>query len=239
MRCQQCGFQNREDATRCAQCGKDLGSAPMSDAKPETSTKAILALVFAILGLTCFSLLTAVPAVILGALALSDCKSRPGVKGKGMALTGIILGSLNIIGSIIFAAVVLTHLIPNLEEAQTRAKAAEVKGQLRMHATALECYCVDHNEYPPKLELLTTPVSYLSILSDDPYKQEKAPFDYLCDNTGWVLRSVGPDGSREADLAEVIESLGDDTTYQGWLYDPTNGIDSNGDLLRTGPYIAK
>ncbi len=66
-------------------------------------------------------------------------------------------------------AILAAIAVPNLLEAQTRAKAARVKADLRTVATALEAYRVDYNNYPfndglfnvlPKE--ITTPVSYIS-----------------------------------------------------------------------------
>ncbi len=60
---------------------------------PETSALAIWSLICGPLSLFC-SLLTAIPAVILGHMALSEISRKPHLKGAGMALTGLIFGYL-------------------------------------------------------------------------------------------------------------------------------------------------
>lgn len=53
--------------------------------------------------------------------------------------------------------------VPNLLEAQIRSKVSRTKSDLRTAATALEAYAVDHNAFPPNMQLipLSTPVAYL------------------------------------------------------------------------------
>jgi type II secretion system protein G len=77
--------------------------------------------------------------------------------------------------------------LPNFLEAQTRARVARVRADLRTLITGLEIYRTDFNRYPPasgvgiyaapifsnpvhqRLIPLTTPISYLSSLPPDPY----------------------------------------------------------------------
>ena len=65
---------------------------------------AVWALVCGILSLFCG--FGTIPGIILGHLALSELKRNPGLTGRGMALTGLIMSyvmlALNIIGGIIF-----------------------------------------------------------------------------------------------------------------------------------------
>ena len=69
---------------------------PMMMTTPGTSGKAIAAL---ILGLCVFlvGLFAGIPAVILGHMALTEINTSGGLKGgKGMAITGLVLGYLSI-----------------------------------------------------------------------------------------------------------------------------------------------
>jgi general secretion pathway protein G len=133
--------------------------------------------------------------------------------------------------------------VPNFLEAQTRAKVSRVKADMASMTTALEVYAVDNNKYPyrrhpdwdsdkaPKVPLydkkaeemsvITTPISYMSILPEDVFDTTSKPplniIDYFdpeqtdnwarkCqpyDQDGvsladlkhlWLLLSVGPDG---------------------------------------------
>jgi hypothetical protein len=77
---------------QCAQCGKQftLGSQPVL--APQTSGKAVTSLV---LGLAPVPVLTGIPAIIVGIWALIDIRRQAGLlKGSGMAICGIIFGSL-------------------------------------------------------------------------------------------------------------------------------------------------
>jgi hypothetical protein len=77
---------------QCASCGKQftLGSQPVLE--PTTSGKAVTSLV---LGLIPVPLITGIPAVIVGIWALIDIRRQAGLlKGSGMAICGIIFGSI-------------------------------------------------------------------------------------------------------------------------------------------------
>lgn len=76
--------------------------------------------------------------------------------------------------------------IPNFLNAQTRAKVARAKADMRSISTALEAYTVDYNKYPtdginyPRLldelkipNVLTTPVGYITNVSiPDPFRND-------------------------------------------------------------------
>ena len=85
--------------------------------------------------------------------------------------------------------------IPNFLEAQTRAKVARAKSEIRNLAVALETYYIDNNSYPPQVEgiaadgtldtaeaaysmgyvswKLTTPVAHQSSIPNDPFGPKK------------------------------------------------------------------
>jgi len=93
MYCPKCGTENPDDAQVCRSCSWVLTSisttAPAQDAK--TSGLAIASLVLAILSpFTC--LLTGLPAIILGIVALVKIEKSAGrLKGKGLAISGIVV----------------------------------------------------------------------------------------------------------------------------------------------------
>jgi hypothetical protein len=65
--------------------------------KPPASTASVIALVCGVL--MCLGPLTGIPAIIAGIIARRAMKSDPAnVGGGGMAITGIVLGSLNLLG---------------------------------------------------------------------------------------------------------------------------------------------
>jgi type II secretion system protein G len=61
-------------------------------------------------------------------------------------------------------AILAAVAVPNMLEAQVRAKVSRTRTDLRTAATALEAYYVDNNAYPPNLNLrpISTPVAYVS-----------------------------------------------------------------------------
>ncbi len=86
---------------------------------------------------------------------------------------GFTLIELLIVVAII--AILAAIAVPNLIEAQVRAKVSRAKADMRTIATALEAYRVDHNAYPPNDGRynvppiqITTPTAYLttSLLTD-------------------------------------------------------------------------
>lgn len=99
---------------------------------------------------------------------------------------GFTLIELLIVVAII--AILAAIAVPNFLEAQTRAKIARVRADVRSVATALESYRVDTNKYPPAAEYpypalvpngwhgqysarvpswLSTPISYMTSLPND------------------------------------------------------------------------
>jgi hypothetical protein len=64
---------------------------PVVATAQETSKLAIWSLVCGCLSLIC-NLLTAIPAIILGHMGLSETKKNPALQGRGMAMAGMIIG---------------------------------------------------------------------------------------------------------------------------------------------------
>jgi len=119
-------------------------------------------------------------------------------------------------------AILAAIAIPNLLEAQVRAKVSRTHNDLRAIATALESYTVDHNHYPPaffkgldsrmhRLRPLTTPVAYITTVPQDPFNtrdpgRKTGPEDQawwqgmyaygagpIDEESRWILASDGPD----------------------------------------------
>lgn len=122
--------------------------------------------------------------------------------------------------------------IPNFLEAQTRAKVARAKSEIRNLAVALETYYIDNNAYSPAVDFtgaiadsgeysvgqvgwpLTTPVAHQSSVPNDPFGPKKPddPWErkyqlgvnYL---EYWIMTSLGPDlddDMRESDYADPV-----------------------------------
>ena len=117
---------------------------------------------------------------------------------------------------------------------------------------------------PPIEFTLTSPVAFIAALPGDPYDKEsrKHHYFYFADvDICWILASRGPDrdadffSGKEKDFRnERMFAFGEDSDLpacdphffypegqQGvrgmgaMLFDPSNGLESNGDIIKTGP----
>ena len=104
MFCSQCGEKNPDDARFCSKCGAALAAAeaPAPAAAPapppsavargtRTNGMSIAALILGILGIISFWPLS-ILAIIFGAIGISQINKDPSLKGKGMAVAGLVMG---------------------------------------------------------------------------------------------------------------------------------------------------
>ena len=129
---------------------------------PEAKTegKATASLVLGILSFFCFSVLTGIPAIILGHMSRSNIRKSMGrLKGDGMALAGLILGYLSVafvVPILIMAAIA----IPSMLQARKSANEASARSELRTVNTAQVQYQTTYPNvgYAPDLATLGAPV---------------------------------------------------------------------------------
>jgi len=153
MKCPYCGEMIADESQFCARCGNRLvsqaaltgtpggagvpGAAYGASGAETTSGKAIASLV---LGILIFIPFSAIAAIVLGHLALSEIKKSAGrLKGQGLATAGLILGY----GEIVMLPVILiiaAIAIPNLLRAKMAANEASAVGVIRMYGTAMNSY---------------------------------------------------------------------------------------------------
>jgi len=153
--------------------------------------------------------------------------------------------------------------VPNFLNAQVRAKLANCVSDMRALDTSLEMYRMDNSHYPfwrdsggtninpvnRRLIPLTTPMSYMSSVPQDPFifgvpgarmddSQHEAyvTYDYVEADSArrlgvtslgagwrcatWRLNGYGPDGTNNTGMV---------------TYNATNGLRSVGDVIRLGP----
>jgi hypothetical protein len=102
MYCNNCGAQNPEGSSFCSKCGNRLTPAQvMPQQTPAAATPARktngLAIAALVLGIASFVpplAICSIPAIIMGAIALNQIKKDPALEGRGMALAGLICGSI-------------------------------------------------------------------------------------------------------------------------------------------------
>jgi type II secretion system protein G len=160
-------------------------------------------------------------------------------------------------------AILASIAIPNLLEAQTRAKVSRAKADVRSLATALEAYHTDWNSYPPtplnslvdrtqRLVFITTPIAYISALPLEVFAGgniQREPYAFWSANLNDAMKYspiyyfLVEEKNRRGRW--VLFSRGPDMDYEAapeeggggllMYYDPTNGTVSNGDVMRFGP----
>ena len=92
---------------------------PGAPSQPKNSPLAIWSLVLGILGLACFSLFSAIPAVICGHKALSKIEKSGGtLGGRGLATGGLITGYIGIACGLFCIPMLVAIAIPNFIKAR-------------------------------------------------------------------------------------------------------------------------
>jgi prepilin-type processing-associated H-X9-DG protein len=146
MNCPKCGTQNPDNAQLCQFCNCALTSVPrppIADAK--TSGLAIAALVLGILSpFTC--LVTAIPAIIFGIVALVKIgKGRGQLKGNGLAIAGICVPAV----ALPLIALLMAIMMPALARTKTIAQRMVCATNLSGLGKAMLIYANDYNDMYP------------------------------------------------------------------------------------------
>lgn len=143
--CPYCAESIHDDAQFCQFCGTSLATT-MAEVPPSpgllpgeahTSGKAIASL---ICGVFFFVLPSAIVAIVLGHLSYSEIgKSLGRIRGRGMALAGLILGYFGV-AFIPFILIIAAIAIPNLLRAKIAANEASAVGSLRSYQYTMDAY---------------------------------------------------------------------------------------------------
>jgi type IV pilus assembly protein PilA len=144
--CTGCGNRMNPDDSFCRVCGRQTSAAPVltTSSVPatasETSGKAIVSL---ICGLLIFLPPLFIAAIVFGHLALSEIhKSAGRLKGKGIALTGLLLGYLWIVLPVYL--IIGAIAIPNMLRARMAANESSAVGSMRTLEVAESTYATGH-----------------------------------------------------------------------------------------------
>lgn len=180
--CPQCGNAVNPNERFCPVCGRDLLGPPavvtpppiatpapyekapsagvipapelsLSSAPPQTSGKAIASLVLGIFGF--LTVLPAIPAIILGHLSLSEIKKSLGrLRGRGMAITGLVLGYAGLAATIPIILIVAAIVIPTMLKARIAANESSTIASVRAINQAELRYQVTYGAFACQLEEL-------------------------------------------------------------------------------------
>ncbi len=146
--CAVCGNSLSAEDQFCRVCGgrpsavsPGMAAPKMSAAGSQTSGKAIVSL---ICGLLFFIPFLFIAAIVFGHLALSEIRKSAGrLKGKGVAITGLVLGYLWMAG-IPMILIIAAIAIPNLLRARIAANESAAVGAVRMLGSAEITYAAAH-----------------------------------------------------------------------------------------------
>jgi hypothetical protein len=137
-----------------------FGAAPAPQAMaPLPQFSSGLAIVSLVCGILVFFTLglAGLPAVVLGHLALSHIKKSAGtLKGRGMAIAGLILGYLGLVLIVVSMIAVFASLsVPALSVVQQSTARVKTTRNARQLVLGLKQYAADHSgRYPATLDVL-------------------------------------------------------------------------------------
>ena len=143
--CTNCRGNLADFVTVCPYCGvaQPVAQAPIAqpgwEMPQQNSNKAIASLVCGVL--LCFGPLTAIPAIVLGHLALAEIKRASGrMAGHGMAIAGLILGYFGVVISTAYLIFMVFVIRGTIGTGNIPANEATAVTTMRAYDQALKSY---------------------------------------------------------------------------------------------------
>ncbi len=151
--------------------------------RPSTSGMAIASMVLGILGVISFGYLgiLGVIGLILGIVAISKInKSEGQISGKGMAIAGVVTGSIStLLFIIVLIGIIAALAIPNFIKMQAKSKQSEAKTNLAVIFTFQVVYHGENNTYADSFDKIGWEPEgqnlYTYYLADDSIPSKKGP----------------------------------------------------------------
>ena len=116
---------------------------------------AITSLVLGIVSyVLCLNILTGIPAIITGHIALSRSRKEPGLYGGGgLAIAGLVMGYLSLVVLLVLPAM----LLPALSQAKAKAQTVMCINNLKQVGLAARMYSADHDKkFPSNFEQMAS-----------------------------------------------------------------------------------
>lgn len=188
---------------------------------PRTSAAAVWSLVLGILSMFCLWLLGSIPAIILGIVALTRINAQPTlVGGRGIAIGGIVTGSIGILTGLVAVGIVASISMPAYNGIQERGKRIKEISEVRMLVLGCMNYAeANDGNYPDSLQELYP--EYLDTKElFEPWGNLSSKVDYYSYRPGLTNRSpieplvIGPEhtikrvvGYTDGTVAEIETPL--------------------------------
>ena len=204
--CPHCGFAYAVTAEQaaamagrsfaCTNCGRPFALSPSgaafaqpavtyasgTDVKPNP-----LAIVSMICGCLLCVPFIGIAAVITGALGMRKARD-PAVTGKGLAIAGLVLGILNLLGWGAYIGLIAAIMVPSMGMARQTANQAKCASQMRAIASAVLLYGNENGgAYPESIQQI-----YLT--------QDVTPEIFVCPSSGDTKAT----GATPAEIAKVL-----------------------------------